>query len=170
MDSNTSRPIPRPNTGSAMCNFLANASTKLVPLERRFDPWVRPAFDALLRDAVARGITALINRQRTNERLKLAEERPLPDEEQFLDSIITSFQRQMSGLWKPGGYERGGNTKTHGIVRAEFIVQKRLQHRGIPMIVVPVRIDMRAGRALRTPQCVPQPASRSEQTTALSAE
>ncbi len=127
MDSNTSRPIPRANTGSAVCNFVANTSTKLVQLERRFDPWVRPAFDALLRDLVARGITALINRQRSNEGLALAEERPLHDEEQFLDSIITSFQRQMSGLWKPGGYERGGNTKTHGIVRGEFIV-----HEGLP--------------------------------------
>jgi hypothetical protein len=33
-----------------------------------------------------------------------------------------------------------------------FIVQKRLQHKGIPMIVVPVRIDMQVGRAHRTPQ------------------
>ena len=98
MDSNTSRPIPRANTGSVLRNFVANTSTKLVQLERRFDPWVRPAFDALLRDLVARGITALINGQRSNEGLALAEERPLHDEEQFLDSIITSFQRQMSGL------------------------------------------------------------------------
>ncbi len=30
-------------------------------------------------------------------------------------------------LWKPGGYERGGNTKTQGIVRAELIV-----HDGLP--------------------------------------
>ena len=30
-------------------------------------------------------------------------------------------------LWKPGGFERGGNTKTHGIVRGEFIV-----HDGLP--------------------------------------
>jgi hypothetical protein len=127
MDSNTSRPIPPPNTGSALRNLISRVSTKLVQLERRFDPWVRPAFDALLRDWVARRVTALINRGRTDDGLKLAEERPLPDEEQFLDSIITSFQKQMSGLWKPGGYERGGNTKTHGIVRAEFIV-----HEGLP--------------------------------------
>jgi hypothetical protein len=33
----------------------------------------------------------------------------------------------MSDLWKPGGYERGGNTKTQGIVRGEFIV-----HDGLP--------------------------------------
>ena len=72
-------------------------------------------------------ITALINWQRTDDGLKLAEERPLPGEEQFLDSIISTFQKQMSGLWKPGGFERGGNTKTHGIVRGEFIV-----HEGLP--------------------------------------
>ena len=33
----------------------------------------------------------------------------------------------MRRLWKPGGFERGGNTKTHGIVRGEFIV-----HDGLP--------------------------------------
>jgi hypothetical protein len=32
----------------------------------------------------------------------------------------------MRGLWKPGGFERGGNTKTHGIVRGEFIVHDNL--------------------------------------------
>ena len=29
-------------------------------------------------------------------------------------------------LWKPGGFERGGNTKTHGIVRGEFMVHDDL--------------------------------------------
>ena len=32
----------------------------------------------------------------------------------------------MRKLWKPGGIERGGNTKTHGIVRGEFIVHDNL--------------------------------------------
>ena len=48
-------------------------------------------------------------------------------EQVSLQSIIDTFQAQMRGLWKPGGFERGGNTKTHGIVRAEFIV-----HDGLP--------------------------------------
>ena len=51
----------------------------------------------------------------------------MPGEEEFVDSIIASFQQQMRGLWKPGGFERGGNTKTQGVVRAEFIV-----HDGLP--------------------------------------
>ena len=32
----------------------------------------------------------------------------------------------MRRLWKPGWFERGGNTKTHGIVRGEFIVHDDL--------------------------------------------
>jgi len=127
MDSNTSRPAPRADTGSAFLNFISDASLKALQLERRIDPWLRPAFDAVLRDPIARLVTALINHRRTNEGLALAEERPLPNEDEFVDSIIATFREQMSGLWKPRGFERGGNTKTHGIVRAEFIV-----HDGLP--------------------------------------
>ena len=127
MNSNASRPVPPADTGSKLLNWLSDTSMALIHLERRIDPFVRPGFDALLRDPIARLTTHLINRQRPDEGLKIAEERPLPDEEEFVDEIISSFTQQMRGLWKPGGFERGGNTKTHGIVRAEFIV-----HEGLP--------------------------------------
>jgi hypothetical protein len=127
MNSNVSRPVPRANTGSAFLNWLANTSISFVHLERRFDPFFRPAFDAILRDPLTRLATALINMKRQDEHLKIAEEKPQADEEASLDSIISSFQTQMRDLWKPGGFERGGNTKTHGIVRGEFIV-----HDGLP--------------------------------------
>jgi hypothetical protein len=97
-----------------------------VHLERRFDPFFRPAFDAVLRDPIATLTTALINMRRPNEHLKIAEEKLMPDEEVYLDSIVSSFRTQMRDLWKPGGFERGGNTKTHGIVRGEFIVHDNL--------------------------------------------
>lgn len=127
MNSNTSRPVPPANTGSALLNWLSDTLLALVQLERRFDPFLRPAFDAVLREPLTRLTTALINAQRPNEGLKIAEERLLPGEEEFVDSIISSFQQQMRGLWKPGGFERGGNTKTQGVVRGEFIV-----HDGLP--------------------------------------
>ena len=126
LDSNVSRPQPRANTGSALLNWLEDFSTFLLHVERRFDPWIRPTFDLLLRDHVARWTTALINAQRPNEGLKIAEEKPLPGEEEFLDSIVSSFEKQMKGLWKPGGFERGGNTKTQGIVRGQYIVHDNL--------------------------------------------
>jgi hypothetical protein len=126
LTANPDRPIPKANTGSAFLNWLANLSTSLVHIERRFDPFFRPAFDAVLRDPIASVVTALINRGRPNEGLKIAEERPIPNEDAYLESIINSFEKQMRLLWKPGRFERGGNTKTHGIVRAEFIVHDNL--------------------------------------------
>jgi len=125
-NSNVSRPMPRANTGSVLLNWLSDTSTFLLHLERRFDPFFRPAFDALLRDRLTALTTDLINKRRQNEGLKIGEEKLLPDEEIFLDSIISSFDKQMRKLWKPGGFERGGNTKTHGIVRGEFIVHNNL--------------------------------------------
>ena len=125
-DENPDRPIPKANTGSALLNFLCNTSTKMVQFERRFDPWIRPAFDATFRDPMAQLVTALINSRRSNDGLGIAEERIEPDEEAFLDSIVSSFQSQMRGLWKPRKFERGGNTKTHGIVRGEFIIHDKL--------------------------------------------
>ncbi len=111
--------MPRADTGSAFLNWVGDTLTFFLHLERRFDHWLRPPFDATLRDPIACLVTALINLQRKNEGLKIAEEKPLPNEEEYLNSIISSFTTQMRGLWKPGGFERGGNTKTHGIVRGE---------------------------------------------------
>jgi hypothetical protein len=125
--TNPDRAIPKSNTGSGILNWLSDTSTTLVHLERRLDPFVRPVFDAVLRDPLANLITALINSRRPNDGLKIAEEKLLPDEETYVDSIIASFEKQMRLLWKPGAFERGGNTKTHGIVRGEFIV-----HDGLP--------------------------------------
>ncbi len=126
-NSNASRPTPRANTGSTLLDVISDAGLALLRAQRRIDPFLRPAFDALLRDRLAEWTTALINRGRKDEGLALAEERLLADEEAWTDSIVASFTRQMSDLWKPGGYERGGNTKTQGIVRGEFIV-----HDGLP--------------------------------------
>lgn len=125
-NSNASRPIPRADTGSVFLNWLNETFVFVMHMERRIDPWIRPAFDAVLRDPIARVTTTLINLQRRNEGMKLAEERPIPNEEEHLNSIISTFEQQMRLLWKPGGFERGGNTKTHGILRGEFIVHDNL--------------------------------------------
>jgi hypothetical protein len=127
LDSNISRPAPPANTGSAFRNWISDSAIAFTHLERRIDPFFRPAFDALFQDPLARVTTALINRKRPNEGFKISEERAIPNEQVYLDSIIASFTTQMNLLWKPGGFERGGNTKTHGIVRGEFVV-----HDGLP--------------------------------------
>jgi hypothetical protein len=124
--SNPDRPLPKANTGSALLNWLSETSIALIHLERRFDPFFRPAFDAILRDPLTNLATALINSKRSNDGLNIAEERLFPGEEEYLASIVDSFEKQMTLLWKPGAFERGGNTKTHGIVRGEFIVHDNL--------------------------------------------
>lgn len=96
---------------------------RLAQFERRFDPFFRPAFDALFREALTRATQKLIDARRRDEGLRLAEERELPGERQCVDGIIEDMAAYMRGHYTPGRYERAGNTKTHGIVRGELIVR-----------------------------------------------
>src|SRR6266436_6071171 len=118
--------LPPADTGNRVLNWISDASLVLMHVERRFDPFFRRAFDALLRDRLSALVTALINRKRKDEGLGIAEEKPQPDEETHLDDIIATFSAQLRRLWHPGYFERGGNTKTHGLVRAEFTVRNDL--------------------------------------------
>jgi hypothetical protein len=125
-DLNSGYGLPPADTGVRLLNWFADISTYFVHLERRFDPLFRPVFDALFRDLLTNATNALINLQRKNEGMRLAEEREQPDEEAHLESIIADMGNQMRRLWKPGHFQRCGNTKTHGIVRGEFIVRDDL--------------------------------------------
>ena len=108
---------------SPLLKILHDALFTLLRIERRFDPFFRRAFDALLQAPLGAAIQALINLGRRNDALGLAEEKALPDEEKFVQSIIADMAAYMNDHYQPGSYERGGNTKTHGVVRAEFIVR-----------------------------------------------
>lgn len=118
--------LPPADTANRLLDWISDAGLRLIALERRFDPFFRPAFDRLFRDRLSSLFTALINRQRKPDGLGIAEERLLPNEEAHLDDIIATFTAQLRRLWTPGHFERGGNTKTHGIVRAEFTVRDNL--------------------------------------------
>jgi hypothetical protein len=115
--------MPAADTGNRLLNLISDMALLGVHLERRIDPFFRPAFDAYLRDPLSEWTTHLVNWQRQDEGYQLAEERIQPDEEAHLNDIIASFNAQMRKLWNPGYFERGGNSKTHGIVRAEFTVR-----------------------------------------------
>jgi hypothetical protein len=108
---------------------LHDALFTLLKIERRFDPFFRPALDLLLREPLGAVLQALINLQRRNEGLRLLEEKPLQDEESLVQAIITDMTAYMNDHYQPGTYERGGNTKTHGVVRAEFVVRDDLPAR-----------------------------------------
>jgi len=118
--------LPPADTGSPVLDWVSGVFTVLIHLERRVDPFFRPALDAALRDPLTRLTTFLINLRRRDEGYQLAEERIQPDEEAHLQDIIDTFNAQMRRLWTPGWFERGGNTKTHGVVRAELTVRDDL--------------------------------------------
>jgi len=117
---------PPSDTGNLLLDWISDLLTSLVHVERRVDPFFRPVFDALLRDRLTEWTTNVMNRRRTDEGYALAEERIQPDEEAHLQDIINSFNAQMRRLWNPGYFQRGGNSKTHGVVRAAFTVRDDL--------------------------------------------
>jgi hypothetical protein len=114
---------PLADTGNPVLDWISNTLLGVVQAERRVDPFFRPWFDALLRDRLSDWVTRLVNKGRSDEGFRLAEERMQPDEEAHLQAIIDAFSAQMRRLWNPGYFERGGNTKTHGVVRAEVTVR-----------------------------------------------
>jgi hypothetical protein len=81
--------------------------------ERRLEPFFRRGFNHAVREPLATLIQSLINRKRPNDGLRLAEERTDPDEPQSLASITAAFGGYMERTYRPGTFERGGNTKTH---------------------------------------------------------
>lgn len=95
-------------------------------IERRFEPFFRPQLNRLTREPVARLIQRLKNRKRPDLGLRLAEEKLFDWEEESLQTIIDEMHEQMKLHFQPGAYERGGNTKTHGLVRATFTVRDDL--------------------------------------------
>jgi hypothetical protein len=110
--------------------FIHDFLVSLMHYERRFEPFWRPYVDATLREPCAAALQALINLQRRKSKstagLRLAEEHPLPGEDEALDSIIANMGAYMRRKYRPGEYERVGNTKTHGLVRAEFVIRNDL--------------------------------------------
>jgi hypothetical protein len=95
-------------------------------LERRVEFLYRPQFDRWLRPPLFTGAQALQNARRRDEHLKLAEERPLPDEERHVQEIIDELALFTRENWLPGSAQRFGNTKTFGVLRGEFTVLPNL--------------------------------------------
>lgn len=106
--------------------FIHDVLLEVLHIERRLEPFFRPLLNRLFREPAAHVIQYLINWRRPNDRLGLAEEKMDEDEDKSLDAIIDLMSDQMRGHFKPGAYERGGNTKTHGILKATVTIRDDL--------------------------------------------
>src|SRR3954447_35201 len=91
-------------------------------LERRAEFLYRPQFDRWVRPLLFGLLQTLQNLLRKDEHLALAQETPLPDEEQSTQDIIDELSRFTRENWLPGSAQRFGNTKTFGVLRGEFTV------------------------------------------------
>jgi len=99
----------------------------LLHVERRFEqPILRPAFNYLFRQPLAWLLTALINLNRSREKVALAEETMQPGENEDVQTMIDEMRRHLVIDFPPGGFERAGNTKTHGLVRGELTIHDNL--------------------------------------------
>ena len=107
----------------ALHEFLVGA----MHVERRVDPFFRPLVDALTREPLTRVVQALIRARLPDDGLALAQERPIDGEEQLVADIIANMSTYLRTRYAPGHAERGGNTKTHGVVRGELVI-----HDGLP--------------------------------------
>jgi hypothetical protein len=106
--------------------WLHRLLERVLHLERRFEPFFRPVLNRLFRRPAAEAIQFVYNlRRRLKGRdrgLRLAEERIDPREDQWLQTTIESMRDHTARHFPPGRTERCGNTKTHAILKAEFIV------------------------------------------------
>jgi hypothetical protein len=101
-----------------LLRLLHRIVESLLHFERRLEqPFLRPAFNYVLREPLARLLTALINLQRSRENVGLAEETPQPGEDEDVQTMIDEMRRHLVRDFPPGGFERAGNTKTHGLRR-----------------------------------------------------
>ena len=97
-------------------------------VERRIEqPFLRPAFNAVFRMPMATALTWLQNLGRSRENVGLAEETPQLGEDEDTQTMIDEMRRHLKRDFPRGGFERAGNTKTHGLVRGELTI-----HDGLP--------------------------------------
>ncbi|MCJ9670071.1 MULTISPECIES: catalase family protein [unclassified Neorhizobium] len=106
--------------------WLHNLLQRSLYVERRIDPWIRPLLDALLQRPGTWIVQEIAMARRRDEKLALAQEVVRADEDMLLDQIIERMRAHMSRDFPPETMERGGNTKTHGVVRGELVVHPDL--------------------------------------------
>lgn len=118
--------------GPGARRILSKSAEKIVHTLRRFDPYYRDFFDAHLQRPIADGVQYLIQkryeRQHASDQLALAQERILPQEQETIEQITARMSDFLKTRYEDKGRiaERAGNTKTYGLVRAIFKINRDL--------------------------------------------
>ncbi len=108
-----------------IARLINDTLDRSIKFTRRFTR-LRNAFDAVFRGPLFAAAQFLVNLGRRDERLRIAEERPLPGEEETARQITEQMCAFIREHYAGGVALRAGNTKTHGLVKAHFIVEPGL--------------------------------------------
>jgi hypothetical protein len=101
---------------------VSDVAVALIRAERRLDPYFRNGFDRAFQRPLTSAVQGVMNLRRRDQHLGLAEERALPAEEQVTRAIVAQMTEFMRVHYQGRHWERAGNTKTYGVVRAELEV------------------------------------------------
>lgn len=106
------------NIGPRFNDFVLS----LVTLEHRFDPYFRDAFNAVFQRPIVGVAQLLLRTLRKTRETRLCEEIPVDGEDAITVGIKDAMSQYTKREYAGRIAERAGNTKTYGVVRAEFRV------------------------------------------------
>lgn len=103
-------------------------TSAFIRLLRQLEPLYRDKFDQSLRQPIEDFTQTLIRRRLSNEGLSIAQEKILPFESEIIHNIKTTMMHFLEKEYRETGKvaERAGNTKTYGLVKANFKVNPDL--------------------------------------------
>jgi hypothetical protein len=110
----------------ALRHRVNNAIEASLRFSRRLDRYYRDDFDHLFRGTLVAGAQFLINATRRKDELGIAEERQIEGEDELGHEITRRMCEFMLRHYAGGIAQRAGNTKTHGLLRAELEVLPEL--------------------------------------------
>lgn len=102
---------------------INDAILRLAILEHRIDPYFRDGFNALFQRPLVNMVQFFLHVLHENPETQLCQEIVAPDEAEIA-AVITEQMKQFTAReYKTRTAQRAGNTKTYGVVRAEFEVR-----------------------------------------------
>lgn len=115
--------------------FADRVAQQLMGLSKRLDPFFRDEFDTHLQQPLSQITQSLIQARYQIKRLLsgqfnpgVAEERILPQELATIQLITATMNRFLHKEYEETGRiaERAGNTKTYGVLKANFVIHQSL--------------------------------------------
>ncbi len=107
---------------AALGPWINDAITGLATLEHRVDPYFRDPFNRLFQRPLTNFVQLLLRLTHRNPETRLCQEIPIAGEDGYTQTIIQLMGDFLKREYADRIAERAGNTKTYGVVSAEFEV------------------------------------------------